>query len=133
LATWEDLDKNSDSNEDEEANLALMATASDNDKDDSELEADSESHNEEEVIAKLSRAELIDSLKDALKLLTKKVGECKVLSKAYKTLNEKANIMVEENESLNSKIGFLETHYVYNDKVPPEHEFVLQEFLINGM
>ena len=27
----------------------------------------------------------------------------------------------------------METHYVYDDKVPPEHEFALQEFLINGM
>ncbi|KAK2450263.1 hypothetical protein QL285_009391 [Trifolium repens] len=27
----------------------------------------------------------------------------------------------------------METHYVYDDNVPPEHEFALQEFLINGM
>jgi hypothetical protein len=41
--------------------------------------------------------------------------------------------VIEENESLNSRICFLETHYVYNDQVPPEHEAVLQDFLINGM
>jgi hypothetical protein len=93
LATWEDIDKDSDSNEDDEANMALMATASD--KDDSEHEADSDSENEEEVIAKLSKAKLVDSLKDALKLLTKKAGECKVLKKAYNNLAEKANIMME--------------------------------------
>jgi hypothetical protein len=108
-----------------------MATASD--KDNSELEADSDSDNEEEVITKLSKDELVDSLRDALKLLTKKAGECKVLKKAYNNLTEKANIIVEENESLKSRNCFLETHYVYDDKVPPEHEFVLQEFLINGM
>ena len=72
-------------------------------------------------------------MKDALKLLTKKVGECKVLKKAYNNLTEKANIIVEENESLKCRNTFLETHYVYNDKVPPEHEFALQELLINGM
>ncbi|WJX62105.1 25S rRNA (cytosine(2870)-C(5))-methyltransferase [Trifolium repens] len=129
LATWEDLDKDLDSDGDEEANLALMATTSD--RDDSEAESDSE--DEEEVIAKLSRTKLVDSLKDALKMLTKKAGECKVLKKAYNNLIEKMNIIVEENESLRSRNSFMETHYVYDDKVPPEHEFVLQEFLINGM
>jgi hypothetical protein len=77
LATWEDLDKDSDSDGDEEANLALMATTSD--KENSEHEADSDSEDEDEVLAQLSRTELIDSLKDALKLVTKKAGECKVL------------------------------------------------------
>jgi hypothetical protein len=131
LATWEDLDKDSDSDGDEEANLALMATTSD--KENSEHEADSDSEDEDEVLAQLSRTELIDSLKDALKLVTKKAGECKVLKKAYNNLTEKANIIVEENESLKSRNTFLETHYVYDDKVPPEHEFALQELLINGM
>ncbi|KAK2354920.1 putative mitochondrial protein [Trifolium repens] len=45
LATWEDLDKDSDSNGDEEANLALMATTSD--REDSEAGSDSE--DEEEI------------------------------------------------------------------------------------
>jgi hypothetical protein len=74
LATWEDLEKDSDSDDDVEANLALMATTSDRE----DYEADSDSDDEEEVIAKLSRTELVDSLKDALKMLTKKAGECKV-------------------------------------------------------
>ncbi|KAK2432209.1 gag-protease polyprotein [Trifolium repens] len=129
LATWEDLDKDSDSDGDEEANLALMATTSD--REDSEAGSDSE--DEEEVIAKLSRSELVDSLKDALKMLTKKAGECKVLKKAYNHLTEKINIVSEENESLKSRNTFMETHYVYDDKIPLEHEFALQELLINGM
>jgi hypothetical protein len=41
--------------------------------------------------------------------------------------------MVEDNGSLKSRNCFLETHYVYDDKVPSEHEFALQELLINGM
>jgi hypothetical protein len=49
-----------------------MATTSDNDKDDSEPKADSDSDNEDEVIAKLSESELLESLNDALKMLTKK-------------------------------------------------------------
>ncbi|KAK2352348.1 gag-protease polyprotein [Trifolium repens] len=129
LATWEDLDKDSNSYGDEEANLALMATTFDRE----DSEAGSYSEDEEEVISKLSRTELVDSLKDALKFLTKKAGECKVLKKAYNNLTEKTNIIVEENESLKSRNTFLETHYVYDDKVPPEHEFALQELLINGM
>jgi hypothetical protein len=131
LATWDDLDQESDSDGEEEANLALMATASD--QENSEHEADSDSEDEDEVLAKLSRSELIDSLKDALKLLTKKAGECKVLKKAYNNLTEKANEIIEQNESLKSRNEFMETHYVLDDKVPPEHEFALQEFLINGM
>ncbi|WJX24547.1 hypothetical protein P8452_13641 [Trifolium repens] len=131
LATWDDLDQESDSDGEEEANLALMATASD--QENSEHEADSVSEDEDEVLAKLSRSELIDSLKDALKLLTKKAGECKVLKKAYNNLTEKANEIIEQNESLKSRNEFMETHYVLDDKVPPEHEFALQEFLINGM
>ncbi|KAK2451195.1 hypothetical protein QL285_010266 [Trifolium repens] len=129
LATWEDLEKDSESEGDEEANLALMATTSD--RVDSDEGSDSE--DEEEVISKLSRTELIDSLKDALKILTKKAGECKVLKKSYSNLTEKMNMIVEENEALKSRNSFMETHYVYDDKVPPEHEFALQEFLINGM
>ncbi|KAK2375014.1 gag-protease polyprotein [Trifolium repens] len=131
LATWEDLDKDSDSDGDEEVNLALKSTTSD--KENSEHEVDSDLEDEDEVLAQLSRTELIDSLKDALKLVTKKAGECKVLKKAYNNLTEKANIIVEENESLKSRNTFLETHYFYDDKVPPEHEFALQELLINGM
>jgi hypothetical protein len=41
--------------------------------------------------------------------------------------------VIEENKSLRSRNCFLETHYVYNEQVPPEHEASLQEFLINGM
>ncbi|KAK2451204.1 hypothetical protein QL285_010275 [Trifolium repens] len=115
LATWEDLDKDSESEGDEEANLALMATTSD--RVDSDEGSDSE--DEEEVISKLSRTELIDSLKDALKILTKKAGECKLLKKSYSNLTEKMNMIVEENEALKSRNSFMETHYVYDDKVPP--------------
>ncbi|KAK2456470.1 gag-protease polyprotein [Trifolium repens] len=131
LATWDDLDQESDSDGEEEANLALMATSSDQET--SEHGNDSESEDEEEVLAKLSHSELIDSLKDALRLLTKKAGECRVLKKAYNNLTEKANEIIEQNESLKSRNEFMETHYVYDDKVPPEHEFVLQEFLISGL
>ncbi|KAK2382366.1 putative mitochondrial protein [Trifolium repens] len=127
----ENQNKDSDSDGDEEANLALMATTSD--KENSEHEVDSDSEDEDEVLAQLSRTELIDSLKDALKLVTKKAGECKVLKKAYNNLTEKANIIVEENESLKSRNTFLETHYVYDDKFPQQHEFALHELLINGM
>jgi hypothetical protein len=42
-----------------------MATTSD--KENSDHEADSDSEDEDEVLAQLSRTELIDSLKDALK------------------------------------------------------------------
>jgi hypothetical protein len=71
LATWEDLDNDSEADEDKEANLALMATASQKDKEGSEPEANSY-NDDDEVIANLSRSELIESLKDALKFLTKK-------------------------------------------------------------
>jgi hypothetical protein len=116
LATWVDLDNDSEADGNEEANLALMATASEKDKEGSEPGADSYSYNDDdEVIANLSISELIESLKDALNLFTKKAGKCKVLKRVYKTLNDKANIVIEENESLRSRYYFPETHYVYNE------------------
>jgi len=70
MATWEDLDNESESDKDdaeEEANIAmgLVATVED-EKESSDAESCTDSENETEVYSKLTRSELIDSLKELL-------------------------------------------------------------------
>jgi len=70
IATWEDLDNESDSDKDDaedEANIAmaLVATIKD-EKESSDVESCTDSENETEVYSKLTRFELIDSLKELL-------------------------------------------------------------------
>jgi len=67
MATWEDLDNESESDKDDaedEANIAmgLVATVED-EKESSDAESCADSENEIEVYSKLTRFELIDSLK----------------------------------------------------------------------
>jgi hypothetical protein len=109
LATWEDLDNDSEA-EEEEANLALTAIASEESKSDSEPEADSESESDEdqEVYSDLSKSELVDSLNKVMEHYTSKVRQLKTLKEVYNSLNESANKLYEENESLRTRLNFLE-------------------------
>jgi hypothetical protein len=70
--------------------------------------------------------ELIDTLKDAIKMYTRKLRDYKILKGIYNSLNDSANKLVKENEFLNSRICFLENQYVYNEQIPIEHENALQ-------
>ena len=70
MATWEDLDNESESDKDDaedEANIAmgLVATVED-EKESSDVESCTDSENETEVYSKLTRSELIDFLKELL-------------------------------------------------------------------
>ena len=70
MATQEDLDNESESDKDDAKDeakiaLALVATA-DNEKDSSDAESSTDSEIETEVYSKLTRSELIDSLKELL-------------------------------------------------------------------
>jgi len=70
MVTWEDLDNESESDKDDaedEANIAmgLVATIED-EKESSDVESCTDSENETEVYSKLTRSELIDSLKELL-------------------------------------------------------------------
>jgi len=67
MATWEDLDNESESDEEDvkdEANIAMTLVATvENEKESSDAESCTDSENETEVYFKLTRSELIDSLK----------------------------------------------------------------------
>ena len=70
MSTWEDLDNESESDKDDaedEANIAmaLVATVED-EKESSDAESCTDSEDETEVYLKLTRSELIDSLKELL-------------------------------------------------------------------
>jgi hypothetical protein len=104
IATWEDVDNDLEVEEDKEANLALMATASEDTKSDSESRSDS--NKEQEVFYELTQSELIDTLKDVIKLYTRKSRDYKLLKGIYNSLNDSANKLIKENEFLNNRISF---------------------------
>jgi hypothetical protein len=104
IATWEDVDNDLEVEEDEEANLALMATASEDTKSDSESRSDS--NKEQEVFHELTQSELIDTLKDVIKLYTRKSRDYKLLKGIYNSLNDSANKLIKENKFLNNRICF---------------------------
>ncbi|KAK2373437.1 gag-protease polyprotein [Trifolium repens] len=86
MATWEDINDESDDDTEEEANLALMATASEDN--DSDTESDEESDEELEVFSNLTQSELVNSLKTALKHYALKSKHYKILKRVYNDLNE---------------------------------------------
>jgi hypothetical protein len=85
MATWEDINDESEDDTEEEANLALMATASENNSD---SESDEDSDVELEVLSNLTHSELVNSLKTALKHYALKSRHYKVLKRVYNDLNE---------------------------------------------
>ena len=70
MGTWEDLDNELESDEEDaedEAKIAMALVATvENDKESSDVESCADSESETEVYSKLSRFELIDSIKELL-------------------------------------------------------------------
>jgi len=82
MATWEDLDSESGSEKEEvedEANVAvwLVSTLT------SEVEPDSDTEDENEVYSKISREELVESLKEILTHFELRTNELKDLKEKY--------------------------------------------------
>jgi len=82
MATWEDLDSESGSEKEEvedEANVAvwLVSTLT------SEAEPDSDTEDENEVYSKISREELVESLKEILTYFELRTNELKDLKEKY--------------------------------------------------
>jgi len=134
MATWEDLDNESESDKDDaedEANIAmaLVATVED-EKESSDAESCTDSEDETEVYSKLTRFELIDSLKELLghyenqssELRKVKQRYIKLLRLQYSTKNELDVLQYKYN---NLKIM---TKKGYN-KPMFEHDVALQEFI----
>ena len=72
MATWEDLDNQSESDEEDtedEAKIAMTLVATvENEKESSDVESCVDSESETQVYSKLTRSELVDSIKELLSL-----------------------------------------------------------------
>jgi len=134
MATWEDLDNESESDEEDaedEANIAmaLVATA-ENEKESSGAESCTDFENETEVYSKLTKSELIDSLKELLGHYANQSSELRKVKQRYIKL-------LRLHESTKNELDVLQ--YEYNNlrivtekgdnKPLSEHDVVLQEFI----
>ena len=87
MATWEDLDNESDSDEEDAEDeakivMALVATV-ENENESSDVESCTDSETETQVYSKLTRSELIDSIKELLSLYENQSSELKKVKKRY--------------------------------------------------
>ena len=134
MATWDDLDNESESDEEEaedEAKIAMALVATDENEDESS-DADSctDSETETQVYSKLTRSELIDSIKELLSLYENQSSELKKYKQRYIKL-------AKLHDSTKNKMGILQ--YEYNNlkiatekgvnKLMSEHDAALQELI----
>jgi len=138
MATWEDLDNESESDKDDaedEANIAmgLVATVED-EKESSDAESCADSENEIEVYSKLTRFELIDSLK-------KLFGHYENQSSELRRVKQRYIKLLKLHESTKMEMDVLQ--HEYNDlkimtekcdnKPLSEQDAALQEFITTGI
>jgi len=134
MATWEDLDNESESDEEEaedEAKIAMALVATvENEKESSDAESCADSETETEVYSKLTRSELVDSIKELLDLYENQSSELKKVKQRYIKL-------VKLHDSTKNEMEVLQ--YEYNNlkivtekgvnKPMSEHDAALQEFI----
>jgi regulator of replication initiation timing len=108
-----------------------MAIASEEGICEYEPEADSEpeSDDDQEVYSDLSKSELVNFLNKVMGHYAEKVKQLKILKGVYNSLNESAHKLYEENESLRTRLTFLEQKDAPAEKIDDEHENALQEFI----
>ena len=134
MATWEDLDNESESDEDEaKITMTLVATV-ENEDESSDAESCTDSETETEVYSKLTRSELIDSIKELLSIYENQSSELKKVKQRYIKLvklhdSTKNEMEVLRNNYNNQKI---ETEKGVN-KTMSEHDAALQEFINIGI
>ena len=134
MATWEDFDNESESDKDDaedEANIAmaLVATVED-EQETSDAESCADSENETEVYSKLTRSELIDSLKELL-------GHYENQSSELRKVKQRCIKLLRLHDSTKNELDILQ--YEYNNlkivtkkgdnKPMYEHDAALQEFI----
>ena len=85
MATWEDLDNESESNEEDaedEAKIAMALVATD-ENESSDAESCTDFETETQVYSKLTRSELVDSIKELLSLYENQSSELKKVKQQY--------------------------------------------------
>ena len=87
MATWEDLDNESESEEEEaedEAKIAIALVATvENENESSDAESCTDSETVTQVYSKLTRSELVDSIKELLSLFESQSSELKKVKQHY--------------------------------------------------
>jgi len=138
MATWEDLDNESESDEEEaedEAKIAMALMATDeSEAKSSDAESCTDSETETQVYSKLTRSELVDSIKELLSLYENQSSELKKYKQRYIKL-------AKLHDSTKNEMGILQ--YEYNNlkiatekgvnKPMSEHDVALQEFINTGI
>jgi len=138
MATWEDLDNESESDEEDaedEAKIAMSLVATVEHKDESsDAESCTDSETETELYSKLTRSELVDSIKELLGLYENQFSELKKVKQHYIKL-------VTLHDSTKNEMDVLQ--YEYNtlkivtekgvNKPMSEHDAALQEFINTGI
>jgi len=138
MATWEDLDNESESDEEDaedEAKIAMSLVATVEHKDESsDVESCTDSETETELYSKLTRSELVDSIKELLGLYENQFSELKKVKQHYIKL-------VTLHDSTKNEMDVLQ--YEYNtlkivtekgvNKPMSEHDAALQEFINTGI
>jgi len=138
MATWEDLDNESESDEEDaedEAKLAMALVATvENEYESSDVESCADSETETEVYSKLTRSELVDSIKELLGLYENQSSELKKVKQRYIKL-------VKLHDSTKNELDVLQYEYK-NLKIVTkkgvnkpmyEHDAALQEFINIGI
>jgi len=138
IATWEDLDNESESDEEDaedEAKIAMALVATvDNENESSDVESCVNSESESEVYSKLTISELIDSIKELLGHYENQSFELRKVQQHYIKL-------VKLHDSTKNELDVLQ--YKYNNlkivtekgvnKPMLEHDDALQEFITTGI
>jgi len=138
MTTWEDLDNESESDEEEaedEAKIAMALVATvENEDESSDVESCTDSETETEVYSKLTRSELVKSIKELLSLYENQSSKLKKFKQRYIKL-------VKLHDSTKNEMDVLQ--YEYNNlkivtekgvnKPMFEHDAVIQEFINTGI
>jgi len=138
MATWEDLDNESESDKDDaedEANIAMGLVATvENEKESSDAESYTDSENETEVYSKLTRSELIDSLKELLGHYENQSFELRRVKQRYIKLLKLHESTKMEMDVLQHEYNNLKIMTEKGDNKPlSEQDVALQEFITTGI
>jgi len=134
MATWEDLDNESESDKDDaedEANIAMVLVATvEDEKESSDAESCIDSANETDVYSKLTRSELIDSLKELLGHYENQSSELRRVKQRYIKLLKLHDSTKNEMDVLQYEYNNLKIVTEKGDNKPLfEHDAAFQEFI----
>jgi len=138
MATWEDLDNESESDEEDaedEAKIAMALVATvENENESSDAKSCADSKSETEVYSKLTRSELIDSIKELLGHYENQSFELRKVKQRYIKLVNLHDSNKNELDVLQYKYNNLKIVTEKGDNKPmSEHDVALQEFITTGI